>query len=82
MHNRFCGDIGARASSVFHNELLTEPLGKPLSDKPGGDVGRTASGKADNDVHWARWVSLRPGNARCSGERDGASRQMQELTAG
>jgi len=52
------------------------------SDKACEDVGRPASGKADNDAHRPRWIGLRPRNSRDGRERGSAGGQMQEFAAG
>src|SRR5215471_358928 len=52
------------------------------SDKACEDVGRPASGKADNDAHRPRWIGLRPRNSRDGRERGSACGQMQEFAAG
>jgi hypothetical protein len=46
------------------------------------DVGRPAGGKADNDAHRPRRISLREGEARRGRERGSARSQMQEFAAG
>ena len=80
LHYDLSRDITARARSVLNDERLTESVRKPLSEKACEDVGRAASGKADDDTYRTRGISLRDGDWRC-GRTDGSTRcQMKEFT--
>src|SRR5215831_17969875 len=62
-HDGLRGDISAGARSVLDDKLLAEPLRQPLADQARDDVGAAAGGKADDDAHRPRRISLRPRNA-------------------
>src|SRR5262249_27528498 len=78
----FGGDISGCPGTVFDDELLTEPLGQPLTEQARGDVGGAAGGKADNQAHRPRRIGLRPSDARDGRERGRARRQMEKLSTG
>jgi hypothetical protein len=81
-HDGFGGDIGGRSGPVFDEELLSEPLGQPLTDETRGDVGGAAGGKADNQAHRPRRIGLRPRETRHGRERGSARGQMEKISAG
>src|SRR5262249_31908506 len=81
-HDRFGADIAVGARPVVDDERLAEPPRQPLTDQACDSVGRPASGKADNDAHWARRIALRPRDAWQTRQRGSAGGQMQEFTAG
>src|SRR5262245_64889790 len=76
------GDIGGSTRPVFDEEWLAEPLRQPLRDQACDDVGRPASGVADDDAHRTRWIGLRPSDPRHGRERGSARGQMQKISAG
>lgn len=59
IHDAFGGDIATGARPVVNDNLLTEPLGEPLRHHPRSNVGRTASGKSNDQAHRPRRVGLR-----------------------
>ena len=81
-HDRLRGDIAAGARPVLDNELLTERLRQPLTDQAGDNVGRPASGKANNDAHRPRRIGLRRRNTRHRGQRGSARCEMEKISAG
>jgi len=72
----------APSRPVLNDEWLAQALQQPLTHQACEDVGRPASGKADNDAHRPRWIGLRPRNSRDGRERGSAGGQMQEFAAG
>src|SRR5262249_61948646 len=75
-------DIAAGARRVFDEELLTEPLGEPLTYDARDDVDRLTSGKSDHHAHRSRGIGLCPRDPRHGGESGRARGQMQKLSAG
>src|SRR4029450_358784 len=69
------------ARSVLDDELLTEPLGQPLSDDPGRDVDRLARGKSDDHAHRPCRVGKRSSGGRQDWKRGSTRGQMQKLSA-
>jgi hypothetical protein len=53
-----------------------------LTDQACDDIGRAASGKADDHAHGPSWIGLRLCHARGGWERGSARGQMQEFAAG
>src|SRR5262249_59335760 len=72
----------APSRPVLNDEWLAQALRQPLTHQACEDVGRPASGKADNDAHRPRWIGLRPRYSRDGRERGSAGGQMQEFAAG
>src|SRR5437870_5608548 len=81
-HDGLSSDIAAGARPILNDELLTEPLGEPLTYYARDDVNRMARGKSNDDAHRPRRIGLRPCNARHGGQRGGARGQVQEFAAG
>src|SRR5262249_46353359 len=81
-HHRLRGEIAAATWPILDYKRLAEPLRQPLSNHPGGDVGRPAGGKADDDADRPRWIGLRPRYPRHCRQRGSARGQMQKLSAG
>src|SRR5262249_57704619 len=78
-----CGrDSAARGGAVLNDELLTKPLGEPLTYYARDDVNRLARGKSDDNAHRPRRIALRSRDARDSRENGGARCQMQKISAG
>src|SRR5262249_26419548 len=81
-HDRLGRDIGGSTRPVFDDEWLSQPLRQPLSDQACDDVGRPASGKADDDAHRSRGMVLRSGEAREDREGGGARCEMEKFWGG
>jgi len=81
VHHRLGGDIGARARPVLNDELLAEPIRKPLTHQARESVSRAAGREADNDSHRSRRIGLRPCDARYGWKRRRARSQMQKSAA-
>src|SRR5207237_8611652 len=81
-HDRLGADIAAGAWPVLDDKWLAEPLRQPLTHQAREDVLRAARGKADDDTHRPRWITLRPCGPRDGRERGSARGQMQEFAAG
>src|SRR6516165_5561841 len=81
-YDRLGGDIGGSTRPVFDEEWLAEPLRQPLRDQACDDVGRPASGVADDDAHRPRWIALRPSKARHGRQRGSARCEMEKISAG
>src|SRR4051812_25974098 len=58
-HDCLGADVAASTGPILNDELLTEPLRQPLSDRARGDIGRTARRESDDDAHGPRWIALR-----------------------
>src|SRR5207244_328799 len=78
-HYGLGADVVATTRPVLNDELLTEPLGKPLSDQAGEDVARATCGSSDDHAHRPHRIGLRPRDARHDRERGSARYQMQKL---
>jgi hypothetical protein len=81
-HDGFRADIAAGARPVLDNELLSEPLRQPLTDKAGDNVNWAASGKGDDHAHRPGWIDLRPCDVRNFRQRGSSRCKMQECAAG
>src|SRR5262245_34442080 len=81
-HHDLSRDIAAGARPVLDDELLTEPLGEPLTYDARDDVDRLTSGKSDHHAHWSRGIGLCPRDPRHGGESGRARGQMHKLSAG
>src|SRR6516162_3574679 len=81
-YNGLGADIAGSTRPVLDDEWLAEPLRQPLRDQACDDVGRPASGKADDDAHRPRRIGLRPRDPRDGREHSSARCQMQKLPAG
>src|SRR5262249_31186057 len=81
-HDCLSSDIAASARPVLNDELLTKPLGEPLTYYARDDVNRLARGKSDDNAHRPRRIALRSRDARDSRENGGARCQMQKISAG
>jgi hypothetical protein len=68
----FGGDLPLSARPVLDDERLAETLRQPLTNQAREDVGRAASGKADQHAHRPRRIGLRPGDARQRRQRGSA----------
>src|SRR5215204_5273058 len=75
-------DIAARAGHILDVELLAEPLGQLLCDKPPDRVSLTAGRKRHDNAHWPGRVRLRPRNARDRWQRGSARGQTEKISAG
>src|SRR5215208_3772994 len=75
-------DIAARAGHILDVELLAEPLGQLLCDKPPDRVSLTAGRKRHDNAHWPGRVLLRPRNARDRWQRGSARGQTENISAG
>src|SRR5262249_57393954 len=75
-------DMAAGTRPVLNDELLTEPLGEPLTYYARDDVNRLARGKSDDDAHRPRRIGLRPCDPRDGRQRGSPRCQMQEFAAG
>jgi hypothetical protein len=64
VHDCLRGDVRSSARAVLDDELLTEPLRKPLTYQARGNVGRSGRSKADDKAHWPRRIGLRPRRKR------------------
>ncbi len=73
------GEIAAGAGPVLDHERLAEPVRQPLADKARQNVRRAAGAKADDDADRMRRITLRPGEARDGGQRDGAGCELQNV---
>ena len=82
MYDHFRRDIGSGSRPVVDDERLTEPLGEPLSNYSGDNVGRASRGKPDDDVHRPRRISRAPMRPAASRQRGGDRCQMQKFAAG
>src|SRR5215813_12789703 len=72
----------APSRPVLNDEWLAQALRQPMTHQACEDVGRPASGKADNDAHRPRRIGLRLRDARDNRQRGSARGQMQKLSAG
>src|SRR5262249_22981254 len=81
-HDCLSSDIAAGTRPVLNDELLTEPLGEPLTYYARDDVNRLARGKSDDDAHRPRRIGLRPCDPRDGRQRGSPRCQMQEFAAG
>jgi len=81
-HRRLGGDVAAGARPVLDDELLAEPLGKPLPHQACDDVEPAAGGRADDPTDRPRRIGLRPREMRHRRQRGSGRGQMQESTPG
>src|SRR5438132_11582509 len=80
-HDGLSSDIAAGARPVLNDELLTKPLGEPLTYYARDDVNRLARGKSDDNAHRPRRISLPRSHARACRERGSARGKMQKFAA-
>ena len=59
-HNNLSADIAISASPILDDELLAEPLRKPLPHQASCDVSRAARRVADDQMHRSHRIYLRP----------------------
>ncbi len=81
-HDGLSSDIAAGARPVLNDELLTKPLGEPLTYYARDDVNRLARGKSDDNAPRPRRISLRRSDAREGWKRGSARGQMQKFATG
>ena len=71
-------EIAAGTGPVFGDKGHSEPLGKPLSDQPRGDVDAPARRVGDDDTRRPRRIGLRPTETGSARKHGGTSGQMQK----
>src|SRR5262245_8767183 len=81
-HDRFGADVGARTGPVLDQELLAQPLRQPLPHKPRDQISVSGGRERNDHAHRARWIGLRPSDARNARQRDSARGQAQKIAAG
>src|SRR5262249_25957651 len=81
IYARLGGDGAGSARSVLDYELLAQPVRQPLSHQACGDVGGSASRKADDNADRPRRIGLRPCYPRYGRQRGSARGQMQKISA-
>jgi len=79
--DRLGADIAAGTRSIFDNEWLAQPLGKPLSQQARENVIWSAGGKGNDPAHWLCRIRLRPSAPRRRRQSNSARGQMQKLSA-
>jgi len=72
---------GIMSTALKDDELLTEPLRKPRTQKACEDVGRASGRSRDDPAHRPRRVGLCPSLARHNRQRDSTCCQMQKLSS-
>jgi hypothetical protein len=70
------------ADPILDDELLSEPLGQPLSHQARGKIAAAAGRKADDKTHRPRRIGLRSCHPQDCRQRGSARCQMQKSTAG
>src|SRR5262249_45179048 len=80
-HDGLRTQISTGARSIFDDELLAEPFGKPLSYYSRVNVERLAGRKANNDTHRSRRIRLTNCGSRYGSDCSGACRESQKTTA-
>ena len=79
---RLSPDIAGSTRPVVDYEFLAETLRQPLRHHARNNVGRPASGKANNDSHRTRGIDFfRPCDARDHRQRGSTRCQLQESSA-
>src|SRR5262245_14476134 len=74
------GDVAGSAGPILDDDLLAKPLRQPLTHQAADHVLRAAGGKADEQTHRPRRISLRPCDARNHRQHGSACGQMQKVS--
>src|SRR5262249_137800 len=75
-------DVAGSAGAILDDDLLAKPLRQPLTQQAADHVLRAAGGKADEQTHRPRRISLRRSDTRDRRERGSAPGQMEKISAG
>ena len=80
-HDRFGGQVAARARPVLDEERLPEPFRQRLREQAPRDVDPAAGRESDDDADRPCRIGLRPGDAGQRGQGGGSARQAQKPAA-
>ncbi len=81
VHDGLGADVAASSRPVLDDEGLPQPIGKPLTDQPRGDVDAAAGGKTGDNAHRPRRIIVRQCELRKGGSGDNAAGEFKEFTA-
>src|SRR5262249_42815675 len=78
---RLGGNVGPGARPVLNDDGLAQPFLQPLTDQAPDDIGSSAGGKAYEEAHRTRRISLCPRHARQRRQHCSTRSQTQKLAA-